>query len=265
MTTVTSKDGTRIAYSARGEGPPLVLVDGAFGHRAFGPNASLAAALEQDYTVYHYDRRGRGDSGDAESFSTEREHEDLEAVMAATGGPAYVYGISSGAALVLDAVDKGVPARKIAVFEAPFVVDDSRPAIPADLVPRMQEMLAQGRRSEVVRAFMTQGVGLPGVFVSFMRLLPSWKQLTSLAHTAPYDLEAIGTAASGTPLDPQRWSGVKPPTLVLDGGKSPAWMRHAMRALSESLPDARYETLPGQMHVVKAGALAPVLRRFLTD
>ncbi|GAB3250438.1 alpha/beta fold hydrolase [Kineosporia babensis] len=262
MTTVTSADGTTIACSSIGSGPALVLVDGAFGHRAFGPNPALAKLLASDFTVWTYDRRGRGGSGDQPSSSVEQEYDDLAAVMKEAGGEAFVYGISSGAALVLDAVAHGVPARRVAVFEAPFVVDDSRPPVPADHQEHLAALLAEDRRGAVVSWFMRRGVGLPAAMVAFMHLMPAWPKLKRLAHTVPYDLAHLGTAAYGRPLDPTRWAGLQVPTLVVDGGKSPASMRNAMAELARVLPSARYETLPGQMHIVKPAVLAPVLTKF---
>ncbi|GLY32207.1 alpha/beta hydrolase [Kineosporia sp. NBRC 101731] len=262
MSTVVSADGTPIAYSHTGSGPALVLVDGAFGHRAFGPNPALAALLAADFTVWTYDRRGRGGSGNQLPFAPEREYEDLSAVVKEAGGQACVYGISSGAALVLDAVAHGVPATRVAVFEAPFLVDDSRPPVPADHQEQLSALLAQDKRGAVVSWFMRRGVGLSAPLVAFMHLLPAWPKLKRLAHTAPYDLAHLGTAAYGQPLDPSRWAGLRVPTLVIDGGKSPASMRTAMAALAQALPDAAYETLPGQMHIVKPAVLAPVLTRF---
>src|SRR5262249_32465298 len=123
MKTVTSEDGTTIAYDQTGNGPPLVLVDGALNSRAFGLNRPLAAILADRFTVITYDRRGRGDSGDTQPYAAQREIEDLAAVIDATGGPAHVYGISSGAGLALETAC-AVPAHvaKLALYEAPFVV-----------------------------------------------------------------------------------------------------------------------------------------------
>ncbi len=129
-------------------------------------------------------------------------------------------------------------------------------------MPQLQELVARGDRGGAVKYFMTRGVGLPAPLVAFMRLLPAWSKLTSVAHTIPYDVAHLGDAGSGRPLDPGRWSAAAVPTLVMDGGKSPAWMRAAMPALTAALPDAEHRTLPRQMHVVKAGAMAPVLLEF---
>jgi pimeloyl-ACP methyl ester carboxylesterase len=265
METVVSRDGTKIAFDKAGDGPAVVLVDGAFGHRAFGPNQPLAPVLAEHFSVYTYDRRGRGGSGDTEPYAVEREIEDLEAVIKETGGSACVYGISSGAALVLAAADQGLAIRKLAVFEAPFVVDDTRPPIPDDYLAELDSLIAADRRGAAVKLFMTKAVGLPSIFVAFMPILPAWSKLKSVAHTVPYDARSLGDTGKGRPLPADRWSGATMPTLVISGGKSPTWMQNAMRALAETLPKARHRTLEGQMHVVKAKAMAPVLVEFFGD
>jgi pimeloyl-ACP methyl ester carboxylesterase len=262
MSHVISKDGTQIAFSKTGTGPAVVLVDGAFGHRSFGPNETLAPILAEQFTVYTYDRRGRGESTDTPPFAVEREIEDLEAIIAETGGPAGVYSISSGAALVLDAANQGLPITKLAVYEAPFVVDDTRAPIPEGYTQQLNALIAEDRRSAVIKLFMTKGVGLPAIFVAFMRLMPAWSKLKSVAPTLAYDVAALGDTGQGKPLPPDRWSNITIPTLVVVGGKSPKWMKNAMQELAEILPEAEHRTLEGQMHVVKGKALAPVLAGF---
>jgi pimeloyl-ACP methyl ester carboxylesterase len=262
MPNVTSKDGTVIAYATQGSGPALILVDGAFGSRTFGPNESLAPHLADKFTVYNYDRRGRGESGDTAPFAIEREVEDLEAVIKAAGGSAFVYGISSGAALALEAANRGLAIDKLAVFEAPFVVDDTRPPIPEDCLPHLQELVAADKRGEAIKYFMTKGVALPGIFVALMRIMPAWGKLKRVAHTIPYDVAFLGDAGQGKPLPTDKWTGVTMPTLVIDGGKSPQWTRNAMPALAKVLPNAEHHRLPGQMHIVKPKAIGPVLSDF---
>jgi pimeloyl-ACP methyl ester carboxylesterase len=264
MQKVTSKDGTEIAFDRSGSGPALILVDGAFGSRTFGPNEPLAPLLAQHFTVYTYDRRGRGDSGDTTPFAVEREIEDLEALIAEAGGSAYVYGISSGAALVLEAANRGLAIEKVAVYEAPFVVDDSRTPVPDDFQEQLQALIAEDRRADAVKYFMTKGVGLPSFVVFMMRFMPAWSKLKAVSHTVPYDAAILGNEASGKPYPPNRWGSITAPTLVVDGGKSAAWTHHAMKALADTLPNARYRTLEGQMHVVKPQALAPVLVEFFS-
>ena len=257
---VVSKDGTAIAFERIGNGPALILVDGALCHREMGPGRPLAKLLAPHFTVFAYDRRGRGQSGDTPPYSVTREIEDLEAVLHEAGGAVYVFGVSSGAALALEAARQLRGIRKLALFEAPFIVDDSRRPISAEWA-RIRESIAAGRPSDAVTIFM-KAVGAPAIFVALMRLMPVWSRLKAVAHTLPYDAAIVQDNQQGKPLPAGRWDSVTVPTLVLDGGKSPTWMRHAMRALSQVLPNAEYRTLEGQTHMVKAGAHAPVLTEF---
>lgn len=262
MDRVISKDGTSIAYEQIGEGPALVLVDGALCHRASGPNKPLANRLASRFTVFTYDRRGRGDSDDHGSYAIDREIEDLEAVIDSAGGKAFVYGISSGAALALEAANGLSCIRKLALFEAPFFVDGSRRPITHDYAATMSDLLASGKRGAAVKHFLGKGVGLPGPVVAMMPLMPGWSKLKAVAHTLPYDVKLTIAHQRGEPLSAETWRGVTIPTLVLDGGKSPVWMRNATRSLAEVLPNASYQTLPGQTHIVKPEALAPALMHF---
>ena len=160
MTTTQSADGTLIAYETHGDGPPLILVDGALCSRAMGPSAALAKTLAEQFTVITYDRRGRGESADAVPYAVQREIEDLAALIAATGGAAFVCGVSSGAVLALEAAAFGLPITGLALYEPPFIVDDSRPPMPADYVDQLNVFLASGRRGDAVRLFM-RNVGMP--------------------------------------------------------------------------------------------------------
>jgi pimeloyl-ACP methyl ester carboxylesterase len=263
MGTVISSDGTTIAYDRIGEGPPLILVDGALCYRAFGPGTPLAALLAPHYTVFTYDRRGRGESADSTPYDVGREVEDIEALVKEAGGSAYVYGASSGAALALEAAARLGGITKLALYEAPFVVDDSRAPIPEDLPQRFTDLVADGRRGAAVKLFM-KTVGTPALFVALMPLMPVWSKLKGVAHTLPYDLTVLGERGSGKPLPTDRWTSVTVPTLVMDGGKSPTWMRNAMRSLAGVLPTARYRTLDGQTHMLKGEAVVPVLLDFFT-
>jgi len=261
MPTTISKDGTTIAFDRSGRGPALILVDGALCYRASGPSGPLAALLAQRFTVFTYDRRGRGDSGNTSPYAIEREVEDLDALIKEAGGQAFVYGISSGAALALEAATRGLAIKKLALYEAPFIVDGTRPPIPDNFLASLEDAVAAGRRSDAVKAFMKL-VGVPAVFVALMRFLPSWPRLTAVAHTLPYDITLVKDYERGTALPSNQWSGATMPTLVMDGGKSPAWMRNAMRALTGVLPNATYRTLPGQTHMIGAKAIMPPLVEF---
>lgn len=258
MATVISKDGTRIAFERAGAGPAVILVDGALCYRASGPMGPIARQLTPHFTVFTYDRRGRGESGNTEPYAVAREVEDLEALIAEAGGSAHVFGISSGAALALEAAKQGLPIQTLVLYEAPFFVDDSRAPAPADFLERMKEAVAENRRGDAVKMFMKL-VGVPGIFIALMRVLPAWSKLIGVAHTLPHDLTIVGEYQKGQPLPFGRWSKVAVPTAVMDGGKSPVWMRNATRALARAIPRATYHTLPGQTHVVKAGVLGPVL------
>ncbi|HUQ87770.1 MAG TPA: alpha/beta hydrolase [Vicinamibacterales bacterium] len=261
MEKVISKDGTPIAVDRRGSGPALILVDGAMCSRGFGPMPPLAKQLASQFTVYHYDRRGRGDSGDALTYDIQREIEDLDAVLQHAGGSAMVFGISSGAALAGEAVRELRGIRRLAVFEAPYVVDNTHEPLPPNFIADTKAFVASGNRSAAVKKFMRY-VGTPAIAVFGMSLLPFWKKFTSIAHTLAYDLELIARHHQGTPFPEEKWLKVTVPVLVMSGGKSPAWMQNAMKAWARAFPNAIHQTLAGQTHMVKQEILAPALIEF---
>jgi pimeloyl-ACP methyl ester carboxylesterase len=266
MSKVISKDGTSIAYDQQGAGPAVILVGGALNSRTFGLMGPLVPLLEPRFIVINYDRRGRGESGDTQPYAVEREIEDIEALIDAVGGSAFVYGSSSGAALALEAANTlGSKIKKLVAYEAPFVVDSSRAPVPADFVAHLTELVAADRRGAAVKYFMTRGVGVPAPFVAMMQVMPAWLKLKAMANTLPYDAATLRDAGAGKPLPPRRWANITAPTLVACGGKSPAWMRHAMQSLAGALPDAQYRILLGQTHIVKAEAIAPLLTEFFAS
>jgi pimeloyl-ACP methyl ester carboxylesterase len=258
MSTAHSTDGTVIAYETCGQGPPLILVDGALCYRGMGPSRAVAKALSEHFTVITYDRRGRGESGDTAPYAVEREVEDLGALIAAAGGSAYLCGFSSGAVLALEAAARGLPITALALYEPPFIVDDSRSPRPADYVEQLNALVASNRRGDAVRLFMRQ-VGVPAPLVPLMRLMPAWGKLKAVAHTLAYDGEVMDDTQLGRPLPASRWPGTKVKTLVIVGGKSPAFFHTGTRMLTDLLPNAEHRVLDGQTHMVKAKALAPVL------
>lgn len=261
MRKVTSKDGTPIAFDRSGEGAAIILVGGAFQHRLIDPRtAQLAALLAPHFTVFHYDRRGRGDSGDTAPYAVEREVEDLEALIKEAGGSAFVYGMSSGAALALEAAARGLAITKLALYEPPFMVDDSRPR-PPNLATQYTELTSSGRHGDAVELFMTKAVGMPVEAVAQMRNTPMWPALEAVAHTLAYDATIMGDGS----LPTERAASVTVPTLVMDGGASPAWMRTAVQALTDALPNAQRRSLEGQTHDVAPEALAPVLEEFFAS
>ena len=262
MKTVISKDGTKIVYDEVGQGTPVIIVGGAFLYRSFKDHVQLAKLLSDDHLAVTYDRRGRDDSGDTKPYTVDKEIEDLEAVIDALGGQAMVYGVSSGGALALEAADK-LPNKitRLAIFEAPYLVDNTGKAMSADYLPRLQEHIAKNERSAAIKQFLPE-VGAPAFVIAIMQFTPAWKKLKELAHTLPYDIEIIAPYRVGKPYPTDNWTKVAMPTLVMDGGKSPTGMRHAMDALAAKLPNAIYKTLPGQTHMIKNAALAPALQEF---
>jgi len=259
--TVRSKDGTTIAFSRIGSGPSLVFVDGAMCYRGFGPAKKIAEQLSPYYTVFIYDRRGRGESGNTPPYAVEREVEDIDALIQAAGGSALVLALSSGVALALEAARRGLAITKLAVYEAPFIVDAECPPIGDDFLPRLRQFLAEERRGDAVKHFMRL-VQVPAIGIFVMQLMPSWKKLKAVAPTLVHDITMVEGYQRGLPLPADRWSSVHQPTLVMDGGKSPAWMRNAQRALAKAVPGAKTRTLEGQTHMVNAKVLAPAVVEF---
>lgn len=227
---VKSKDGTVIAYEKAGQGPTLVIVGGVLGDRS--QQAPLASLLESDFTVFNYDRRGHGESGNTEPHAVEREIEDLDALLDQAGGSAFVYGTSGCAVLALHATAGalGSKVRKLALWEPPFIVDDSRQAVPHDYKKRLTSMLAQGRRGDMVEYFSTEAVGMPAEFVLPMRRSPWWPAQEALAHTLINDATLMGDYS----LPRAKIATVKVPTLVIDGGQT-QWLSHAADAVATTL------------------------------
>jgi pimeloyl-ACP methyl ester carboxylesterase len=255
MDTVTSKDGTTIAFDRMGQGSPVLLVSGGSTDRM--ANAPLAELLAPHFSVFNYDRRGRGPSGDTPPYAVEREVEDIDAVIGAAGGSAFLYGTSSGAALALEAAASGLVVTKLALWEPPFILDENlRP--PKDQVEQYDKMLAEGRRGDAVKYFMAKVVGMPPEFVAQARAAPWWKAQEDLAHTLAYD--AIIMRDYSLPTD--RAALVTAPTLVIAGGASFPFFQETVEALAKSLPQGQTRTLEGQTHDVAPEALAPVLVQF---
>ncbi len=275
MKTVTSKDGTLIAYDQYGKGEPLILVTGALGVRTQSPEGQLAGILDKHFTVIDYDRRGRGDSTDTQPYAVEREIEDIEALVEAVGGTAYLYGLSSGAILALEAAAK-LPnkVKKLAMYEPPFIIDDSRPPLPADYVEQLNKATAEGRRSDAVEIFMTQAMLIPAEFVQMMKNAPmvetfsegvkppEWSDMEKVAHTLAYDGLIVQDYLAGKPLPKNQWNAYKSPGLVIFGENSEPFFHDAAKALSNDMPNVKARILEGQDHAVSPAALAPVLAEF---
>ncbi|MFP2904198.1 alpha/beta fold hydrolase [Pyxidicoccus sp. 3LFB2] len=262
LETVRSSDGTSVAFERTGKGPVLILVGGAFCDRSAPTSGTpLAALLAQRFTVWSYDRRGRGDSEDTAPYAINREVQDLSALITAAGGSAFVFGNSSGGLLALDAAAQGLPIPKLVLYEPPVILDTRRAKHFEALAKQLDEASAGGRRSEAVELYFTQVMQMPEPGVARMRASPMWEGLTGLAHTLSYDLRI--TARGATRLE--QLSAVRSQTLVMDGGASPPWMREAIQTLARAIPQARHRTLEGQTHAVDPRALARALEEVLGE
>jgi len=260
MNTVTSTDGTEIAFDKVGSGPAVILVYGAMVHRASNPTmAQLAELLGEHFTVYNYDRRGRGESGDTKPFTKEREIEDVQALIKDACGQATIFGISSGGAVALETAAATPGITKVAVYEVPFIVDDSRQPLP-HYAEYTAKLVAEGKLDELVEYFVTEVVGIPAEYAAGMKQDQNmWGGMLAIAPTIPYDASFMGEFMRGKPLPADHWAKVTVPVLVADGGASDAWIRHAANALAKVLPHASRQTLEGQTHMVAPNILAPVL------
>lgn len=263
MPFATSKDGTRISYVRLGKGPAVILVGGALS--AHSSASELAHLLEPYFTVYSYDRRGRGESTATEPYSVQREIEDLEALIDEAGGSAYVYGKSSGACLALEAASSlGNKIEKLAIYEAPYS-DAERAAEEWKAFRSMLDgLLAEDRRSDAVTLFL-EFVGAPAEAIAGMKASPAWPGLVALAPTLAYDNAILGDDRS-VPVEVAE--KVQAATLVMDGGASleaMPFMRPTADKLARSIPGARRLTIEGQAHDVDSKALAPLLGKFFSS
>jgi pimeloyl-ACP methyl ester carboxylesterase len=257
MKTVTSADATRIAFDQFGAGAPIIMAAGAFNDRS--TTEPLSRALAPRLLVVNYDRRGRGDSGDAAQYAVEREIEDLAALIAEVGGSAAVFGYSSGAILALKAAAHGLAITKLALYEPPFAIGDSRPRPPADLDDDLAELISADRRGDAVELFQTKVIGMPAQVVAQLREAPFRPALEAIAHTLVYDAAIVGDLTLPTELI----ASITTPTLVIDGEQSPPMMREAARAVADTLPNGRHLSLAGQDHTIDPDATAPIVADFL--
>jgi pimeloyl-ACP methyl ester carboxylesterase len=255
MNQVTSKDGTSIAFDQLGTGAPVILVSGGSVDR--NSNARLANLLAEHFNVFNYDRRGRGPSGDTQPYAVEREVEDIEAIVKAAGGTAYLYGTSSGAALALEAARQLPSITKLALWEPPYILDPAmRP--PADTAKTFHDLVAAGQRGDAAEYFMAKVVGMPAEFVAFAKSQPWWAAQEALAHTLEYDATIMGDYS----LPEARVTEVKIPTIVINGSKSMPFFQPSADAMVKLMAQGQRKTLEGQEHNVAAEVLAPVLVEF---
>ncbi|EOM77540.1 hypothetical protein Rrhod_1101 [Rhodococcus rhodnii LMG 5362] len=248
---VHSADGTPIAWSRAGAGPDLVMVHCVGVSRATTPQPTLPAELARHFTVWTYDRRGKGESGTADTYDVQREIEDLEAVIGLTSGPATVYGFSSGATLALIAAESGAPIHRLALLEPPLF---AAPDPDREFLTEGERQLAEGPRS-LHEWFQIHVVGVPDEV---------------LAELPPVADETLRDAASilhelaflpGTPAE--RFRSVSRPTLIVASDSTAPEIHGWGRELEEQLPDARLEILPGEWHGVDDATLTAAIGRFV--
>lgn len=253
MNTVISKDGTKIAYEKQGNGPAVILIASAVAdHR---DASQLAEQLAAHFTVYNYDRRGRGQSSDVAPYAVQREVEDIEALIHTAGGNACLFGSSSGAVLALEAASSlGNQVTKLYLYEPPFIINDSRKPVPTDYVQHLNTLNEADRRSEAVEYFVSEALGIPAEYIGYMKADPSWQAMESMSHTLAYDGMIMCDTQSGKPLPTDRWK-VNVPTLIMTGENSEPLFHDSAKALAELLPLVESRTLPGQDH--SAVVMAP--------
>jgi pimeloyl-ACP methyl ester carboxylesterase len=263
MQTVTSKDGTTIAFDILGTGPAVILIEGALCSRASWSGPELAKLLAPRFTVYNYDRRGRGDSGDTKPYAVEREIEDIEALIDAAGGSASLYGHSSGASLALEAtLALGTKVTALAMYEAPYDDDPEAQRPWQEYLQRLSAALADNRRSEAAALFLRY-LGMPNDQIERVRQSSAWPSLEAIAPTLAYD--HAGVLGEDRSVPTEKAARIRVPTLVMYGDASLAFMPKTARSLSTAIQGAQLRALEGQTHAVSSEVLAPVLVEFFSE
>jgi pimeloyl-ACP methyl ester carboxylesterase len=258
MKTVTSKDGTKIAYDTYGSGPALIYITGASCFRNFMPVSGDAKAFSKAFTVYNYDRRGRGDSGNTLPYSIDREVEDIEAMVEAAGGTAFLYGHSSGAVLALESALKlGDKIRKVVIYDASYVHDETEKKEYRQLSEVVEALLKSGKNAKAMKVFL-QGIGMPKPFVALLPLFPGWSTMKALAPTLMYDIALTANLPSL-----KRLASIETPTQVIVGEKSPEGLHDVASQIADAIPHATLVRMKGQDHMVSSKVLMPHLSRFL--
>ena len=258
MNLAMSKDGTKIVYRKTGKGPIIILIDGAFCSKDFGPMPKLAPFLAEHFTVISYDRRARGESGDTKPYQIEREIEDIETLIEQNGGSAYLFGISSGAILALLAVSHGLRVPKLALFEPPFVTNKNLIRSP-NAYQDLTRLIEEGKRGEAVKFYLRKVMGVPAILPFVLQLTPNWPKMKANANSLPYDAAVCGDFE----IPKNLVSAISIPVLVIDSLKSPEILRSAVAATVSALPNATRKSLKGSIHDVPPKILAPELIQFL--
>jgi pimeloyl-ACP methyl ester carboxylesterase len=253
---VTSKDGTKIAFEKIGHGPALVIVGGALSHRQGGK--PLAGKLMERFTVYMYDRRGRGESSDTQPYAVDREIEDLAALIEQAGGKAYLYGVSSGAALTLQSAAKlgAQKVPKLAIYDAPLGQADRDFKEQKD---RINQLVQTGKPGDAATFFFS-AIGTPPPALEQIKRSPEWEGMKKMDFTLTYDYAILGNGGV-----PDAVKQITSPTLVMVGEKSMAFMHQSADRIAELVPNAERKTIMGQAHQAAPETMAPVLIEFFGE
>jgi pimeloyl-ACP methyl ester carboxylesterase len=256
MKHVLSKDGVPIAYEQRGKGPPVVLIHGAAAdHTRWAP---ILPGLEKYFTVYAIDRRGRGQSGDVESYAIELEYEDVVTIVDSIPGPVNLLGHSYGAICSLEASLKTPNLRRLVLYEPPIHTDDIKNNS-FDAIDRMNSYLHMGEREKALLIFLREIVGIQNDEMNKLQSSPSWSSRVASAHTIPREEASV----SSYTLHPERFSKLETPTLLLLGGDSPSFFRAPIEILKRSLPKSRIAIMPEQRHAAMDTAPELFLREII--
>ena len=258
--TFIAPDGVELVGAATGEGPPLAFVYGAMMEQTGW--ARLLPYLP-GRTLYTYDRRGRGESGDVSQYTVEREVDDLVTFAEAMPAPRDLFAHSSGALLALHALMRGLSVRRVVLYEPPMAAMRD-PVLPLDLADRVDALLAQGDRDGALSLFFQEGMEQLAEGIQRLRDGPRWQDQLRYVHTGAYDVRITRSFV----VDPNRLARIDMPVLLLLGSESPRWMKRGVEAFARAVPNSRLETLEGQGHNAQFSApdvLAAAMTRFLDE
>jgi pimeloyl-ACP methyl ester carboxylesterase len=262
MPSLISKDGTAIVYDKIGQGPAIILVNGALGHRGLNGEQQLASLLASSFTVFFFDRRGRGESKEIKSYSVAGEIDDIDALIKAAGGEVFLHGTSSGAALALLTAQKlgRDKVAKLSLYEPPYdaYVKDGKNSFD-EIKARIKQLVSADKRSDAI-AFFFESIGTPADEIQGIKQSPAWSEMEKIGHTLVYDFEILGNGT--VPLAVAK--NVDMPTQILDGSMSYEFMHQAADTLAKNMTNAKRKTLKDQTHQISAEALAPVLADFFS-
>jgi pimeloyl-ACP methyl ester carboxylesterase len=254
----TSRDGTRIAYDADGSGPPVILVGGAMQFRGFDSNTVAMAKLlaARGYTVINFDRRGRGESAQAPSFTLADTIDDLRALIEAAGAPAALFGSSSGGSICLAAAAAGLPVTAMVLWETPL--GDELGTDSAANLAGLREKLAAGNGDDVIAYYMKD---MPPEWLEGARNSPGWPVMTAMGPSLEPDTESLAWAQSAPRAE--LWAPIQAPTLAVVGEQTLPIMPPAAESIAANVPHGSSDTIPAANHSWEPDVMAGCIAEFL--